>query len=108
MVVKDGWQTAHIIYDNQSSLETFHTTQWSVIHKKDSLSTTPSENYTEYNTVRNQNTLKISNLLRGTTAFDISEYIADIKGKTCFILRTRGKYERTCYGFVSFENKDME
>ena len=27
MVVKDSWQTAHIIYKSQSSLETFHTIQ---------------------------------------------------------------------------------
>ena len=38
--------------------------------------------------------------------FDIQDYIRDIKKKTCFIFRSRGKYERVRYAFVAFESEE--
>jgi len=103
--VNGGWQTAHIFYENAKSLEEFHTDNWSVFLKKDSLRTTPGESFQEYNETRNTHVLKLCNLPRGTTAYDISDYIKDVGGKTCFIPRTRGKYERVRYAFVTFEKE---
>jgi hypothetical protein len=105
LVVNGGWQTAHIFYDDPKSLEEFHTDKWSVFFKKDSLRTTPGESFQDYKEARNTHVLKLCNLPKGTTAYDISDYIADVKGKTCFIPRTRAKYERVRYAFVAFESE---
>ena len=105
MVVKDGWQTAHIQFEDTTAINPFHTDTWSVFLRKDSLRVIPGENYNEYFTSRKEHTLKLCNLPRGTTAYDISDYIKEVKGKTCFIPRSRGKYERVRYAFVSFETE---
>jgi hypothetical protein len=105
LVVNGGWQTAHIFYDDPKSLEEFHSEKWSVFFKKDSLRTTPGESFQEYKEARNTYVLKLCNLPKGTTAYDISDYISNVKGKTCFIPRTRAKYERVRYAFIAFETE---
>jgi len=76
---------------------------WSVSFKKNSLRVIPGETFQETKKERDAHILKLCNLLRGTTAFDISDYIKEVGGKTCFIPRSRNKYERVRYAFVAFE-----
>jgi len=90
-------------------MEPFYSDIWAVSFKKDSLRVIPREFFQETKESRNTYVLKLCNLPRETTAFDILDYIKSIQGKTCFISRTRTKYERVHYAFVAFENKqDME
>ncbi len=103
LLVNSGWQTAHITYSDSKALEPFHTTIWSVSLKKDSLRIIPGDAFQDIKEKRNNHVLKLCNLPRGTTAFDISDYIKEVGGKTCFIPRSRNKYERMRYAFIAFD-----
>src|SRR3989440_5219003 len=104
--VNFGWQTAHIYYESPDAITDNFQNKWSTTLKKDSVRVFPAKNFDAEVSLRQLHTLKLCNLPRGTTAFDIQGYIKDIKGKTCFIPRSRGKYERVRYAFVAFKSEE--
>src|SRR3989440_1780690 len=104
--VNFGWQTAHIYYVSPDTITNNFSDKWSTTLKKDSVRVYPAENFDTKITSRQLHTLKLCNLPRGTTAFDIQDYIQKVKEKTCFIPRSRGKYERVRYAFVAFANEE--
>src|SRR5581483_5336377 len=55
---------------------------------------------------RNSRTAKLTNLPYGTTPIDLKQILQEVKAKTCFIPRTRNRYARHRYTYVSFENDD--
>src|SRR4051794_37242111 len=105
MVIKNGWQTAHIQFEDTNAINPFHTDIWSVFLRKNSLKVIPRENYNEYLNTRKKHTFKLCNLPQSTTAYDISDYIKEVKSKTCFIPQSRGKYKRVRYAFISFKTE---
>ena len=54
---------------------------------------------------RNKNTLKLTDLPFGTTAYDLRQLLDKVNGKTCFIPRTRNQYGRARYAFITFEDE---
>ncbi|CAJ0914544.1 13206_t:CDS:2, partial [Entrophospora sp. SA101] len=54
---------------------------------------------------KNEFTLKLSGLPYGTTYYDIIDIVKAVKGKSCFIPRTRTQYGRARYAFIAFENE---
>ncbi|CAJ0649244.1 7674_t:CDS:2 [Entrophospora sp. SA101] len=54
---------------------------------------------------RKEFTLKLSGLPYGTTYYDIIDIVKAVKGKSCFIPRTRTQYGRARYAFIAFENE---
>jgi hypothetical protein len=73
--------------------------------KKDSLRTTPEERFKDTEESRNRHVLKLCNLPRGTTVFDLSDYIESVGGKTYFIPKTRDNYKRVRYAFIVFNSE---
>ena len=55
---------------------------------------------------RNQYVAKLANLPFGITAYDLRELIEKINAKTCFIPRTRDKYSRARYAYITFESEE--
>jgi len=51
-------------------------------------------------------TLKLTNLPFGITAFDLREIYEKTNAKICFIPRTRDKYSRLRFAFISFANDE--
>ena len=57
--------------------------------------------------MRNVNTLKLANLSFGITAHDLEELLTQTKAQTCFIPRTRDRYVRARYAFISFKTENQ-
>ena len=55
---------------------------------------------------RNKFTAKLANLPFGITAVDLKELLVTIKARTCFIPRTRDKYSRLRYAYITFKNEE--
>ena len=92
--VNFGWQTVHIYFESPDTITDNFQNKWSTTLKKDSIRVYLAKNFDAETSRRQLYTLKLCNLPRGTTAFDIQDYIKDVKEKTCFIPCSRGKYER--------------
>jgi len=92
--VNFGWQTVHIYFESPDAITDNFQNKWSTTLKKDSVRVYLAKDFDAETSRRQLYTLKLCNLPRGTTAFDIQDYIKDVKGKTCFIPCSRGKYER--------------
>ena len=90
--VNFGWQTAHIYYESPDAITDNFQNKWSITLKKDSVRVFPAKNFDAEVSFRQLHTLKLCNLPRGTTAFDIQNYIKDnrifwteAKTKTCHV-----------------------
>jgi RNA recognition motif. (a.k.a. RRM, RBD, or RNP domain) len=105
---KGGWQTANInFYQKDEDLNL--SDLWSIWIKKDSCRVIPRKAYQETNNIRAQFTVKLTNLLPGCTAFELEQILNETGAKTCFIPRTRTKYNRMGIAFISFaSNVDGE
>ena len=55
---------------------------------------------------RNSRTAKLTGLPFGTTPIDLKEILKRFNAKTCFIPRTRSRYHRCRFAYISFENDD--
>src|SRR6185369_14982578 len=104
--VNFGWQTVHIYFESPDAITDNFQNKWSTTLKKDSVRVYLAKDFDAETSRRQLYTLKLCNLPRGTTAFDIQDYIKDVRGKTCFIPRSRGKYERVRYAFVAFDSEE--
>src|SRR6266487_6353933 len=104
--VNRAWQTANVIFHLEDSVRSNFQQKWSDIIRKDSVRIYPAEDYEHTKQTRDQFCAKLCNLPRNTTGFDIADYITQVKGKTCFIPRTKVQYGRVRYAYVNFETKE--
>jgi len=99
---KGGWQTANInFYEKDDELNLSNI--WSIMIKKDSCRVLPRKNYEETKNQRSQICAKLTNLPFGCTAYELNQIIEETEAKTCFIPRTRNKYNRMGVAFLSFK-----
>ncbi len=104
--VNRSWQTANIIFHLEDTVKTYFQDKWSDIIRKDSVRIYLAEDYESNKETRDLLCAKLCNLPRNTTSFDIADYINQVKGKTCFIPRTKVQYGRVRYAYVNFETKE--
>src|SRR3954468_8001637 len=99
------WQKAIIIFQDQQSYQQAKT-NWSILISKDSTRLVPATNTAQHLQERSKYTLKLTNLPAGTIAFDLQNYIQELKDKTCKIPRISTSYQRQRIAFVEFENEE--
>ena len=83
-----------------------NTKRWSMFYLKDLCKIAPATVTREEIDQRNKNTLKLTGLPFGTTAYDLKPILEQTKAKTCFIPRTRNQYGRARYAYVAFETEE--
>jgi RNA recognition motif. (a.k.a. RRM, RBD, or RNP domain) len=103
--VTGPWLTAHVAFESEKSVGTLSNI-WSIVYMKDFCRMAPANVTAEEIEQRNRFTAKLTNLPFGITAFDLKEIIEKTNAKICFIPRTRDKYARLRYAFVSFETEN--
>ena len=79
---------------------------WSIQYKKDLCRIVPAYFSRDDIEERNSRTAKLTGLPFGTTPIDLKEILEKFKAKTCFIPRTRSRYHRCRFAYISFENDD--
>ena len=99
------WVTAHVTFKEESAIVKLKDT-WSIPYLKDLCRLAPANVTREEIEQRNTHTLKLSNLPFGITAYDLKELLTKVNAKTCFIPRTRDKYSRLRFAFITFENDE--
>src|SRR3954451_22648464 len=97
--------TAHMTFEDAKAIEKFEN-MWNIAYIKDYCRLALANVTKDEIKMQNNFTLKLTNLLFGITAYDLREIIERVKAKICFIPRTRDKYARLRYAFVSFESED--
>ena len=100
---KGGWQSAHINFDDKEENLDINNI-WSIMIKKDSCRIIPRNKYQENKETRSKFCAKLTNLPTGCTAFELEPILQEINAKSCFIPRTRNKYNRMGIAFVAFES----
>jgi RNA recognition motif. (a.k.a. RRM, RBD, or RNP domain) len=99
------WFRADVILKEDNKIEENLDT-WAIQYKKELVRIAPAYYTREQIEERNQYTLKLTNLLYGTTPIDLKPVIEEFKCKTCFIPRTRNRYTRQRYAYVSFKDEE--
>lgn len=79
---------------------------WSIQYKKDLCRIAPASFSKDDIDERNQYTAKLTNLPYGTTPIDLKDILQQVKAKTCFIPRTRSRYNRRRFAYVSFASEE--
>src|SRR5205085_210659 len=77
---------------------------WSIQYKKDLCRIVPAYFSRDEIEERNSRTAKLTGLPFGTTPIDLKEILKQFNAKTCFIPRTRSRYHRCRFAYISFEN----
>ncbi len=109
MKVNGAWQTANLTFNDEATIAEFFHEKWSEVVRKNSVRIYLAENYEQNKEERTRFCAKLCNIPKNTIGFDIEDYIYSMKGKTCFIPRTRIQYGRVRYAYVNFENEaDMQ
>src|SRR5205085_12593373 len=99
------WYIAIVTYKKIEDVNRL-SNKWSIDYMKENLRISPMSTSYEETNKRKDFTLKLSGLPYGTTYFDIIDIVKAVKGKSCFIPRTRKQYERARYAFIAFENEE--
>lgn len=99
------WYKAYVTYKDKTTVEDHFKNMWSIFYLKDLCRCAPASITRQEIEERNKNTLKLTDLPFGTTAYDLQELLDKVKGKTCFIPRTRNQYGRARYAFVTFADE---
>ena len=79
---------------------------WTIQYKKDFCRIAPAFFTREDIEERNQHTVKLTNLPFGTTPVDLKEILQRVNAKTCFIPRTRNRYIRKRFAYISFASDE--
>ena len=103
------WYKAYVTYETKEIVETnfINKKTWSIFYLKDLCRVAPANIEREEIDERNKNTLKLTDLPFGTTAYDLRPLLERTNAKTCFIPRTRNQYGRARYAFITFEDEEM-
>ncbi len=100
------WYKAYVTYENKSTVEEHFQDKWSIFYLKDLCRVAPANVTRQEIDERNRNSLKLTGLPFGTTAYDINELLEKVDAKTCFIPRTKNQYERARYAYVTFKTEE--
>lgn len=98
------WYRADVTFTDAEGIER-KLDCWSIQYKKDLCRVAPAYFTREHIEARNANTVKLTNLPFGTTPIDLKEILIKVSAKTCFIPRTRSRYSRKRFAYVSFANE---
>jgi len=99
------WYRADVIFEKSESIEN-NLDCWAIQYKKDLCRVAPAYFTKDDIDMRNAFTVKLTNLPFGTTPIDLKEILRQVKAKTCFIPRTRSRYTRKRFAYVSFASED--
>ncbi|KAG9300587.1 hypothetical protein G9A89_004021 [Geosiphon pyriformis] len=95
------WQYV-VVYFKKLDFAVFALKYWSVLVDKDSVRILPLVNQNETILSRDKFKAKLVNLLPGCTAFEISDMISQIGGRTCFIPRSPDSGRHSRFALVTF------
>ena len=101
------YQHAFITFEDASSLDAFKST-WSVFIERHSVRVLPLILTPDEREQRKLHCLKLSGFRPGTTAYDLFDVIAAVKGLSCFIPRNLKTYRSLNYAFVCFADEQVQ
>ena len=99
------WYRADVTFESSEGMDT-NKDCWAIQYKKDLCRIAPAYFTRDDIEERNQYTVKLTNLPFGTTPIDLKEILRQVKAKTCFIPRTRTRYNRKRFAYVSFASDE--
>jgi hypothetical protein len=99
------WYRADATFVNDKGIQE-NLDLWSIQYKKDLCRIVPAYFTHDEIDERNSRTAKLTGLPFGTTPIDLKEILKRFNAKTCFIPRTRSRYHRCRFAYISFENDD--
>ena len=99
------WYRADVTFAASEKIES-NLDCWAIQYKKDFCRIAPAYYTRENIEERNQFTVKLTNLPFGMTPVDLKEILKQVKAKTCFIPRTRNRYIRKRFAYVSFASDE--
>jgi hypothetical protein len=100
------WYKAYVTYEEKATVEDKFHDIWSIFYLKDFCRVAPANFTRQEIDERNKNTVKLTDLPFGTTAYDIRSLLDKVKAKTCFIPRTRNQYGRARYAYVTLADEE--
>ena len=103
--IQGPWSVANVTLKDAQGVENLKDI-WSIPYLKDLCRIAPASFKKEDIEKRNEHELKLSNLPFGITAYDLKDVIIQSNAKIVFIPRSRDKYERARYAYVSFEKEE--
>ncbi|CAI2195204.1 9120_t:CDS:1, partial [Funneliformis geosporum] len=78
-------QIAFIVYESPDSIQQFYDTTWSILLMEFSVIIESTDINEIQTALRQQFELKLTGLLFNTTQLDLSDFLIQIKAKSCFI-----------------------
>lgn len=99
------WYRADATFESNVGIEN-NLDCWSIQYKKDLCRVAPAFFTREDIDYRNQFTVKLTNIPYGTTPIDLKEILQKVNAKTCFMPRTRSRYNRKRFAYVSFASDE--
>ena len=100
------WYKAYVTYEDKATVENKFQDTWSIFYLKDLCRVAPANFTRQEIEERNRNTVKLTDLPFGTTAYDIKSLLDKVNAKTCFIPRTRNQYGRARYAYVTLADEE--
>ena len=104
--ISEMWYKAYVTYEDKATVEDKFQDTWSIFYLKDLCRVAPANFTRQEIEERNRNTVKLTDLPFGTTAYDIKSLLDKVKAKTCFIPRTRNQYGRARYAYVTLADEE--
>ena len=104
--VMGNWMTAQILFDDGKVIDNLKDT-WSIEYQKEWCRMAPATANRNDIEERNRFSLKLANLPFGITAYDLKEFLRNAEAQTCFFPRSRDKYTRARYAYVSFKTEEQ-
>ncbi|KAG9301929.1 hypothetical protein G9A89_020973 [Geosiphon pyriformis] len=98
------WQYV-VVYFEKLDSAVFALKHWSILVDKDSVRILPLVNQNETILFRDKFKAKLVNFPSGCTAFEISDMISQIGGRTCFIPRSPDSGHRSQFALVTFDSQ---
>ena len=103
--VAGPWYRADATFETSEGIEK-NIDCWTIQYKKDFCRIAPAYFSRDDIEEHNQYTVKLTNLPFGTTPVDLKEILQQVNAKTCFIPRTRNRYIRKRFAYISFASDE--
>ncbi|CAI2197184.1 11521_t:CDS:1, partial [Funneliformis geosporum] len=87
MITRGPWQITFIVYESSDSIQQFYDNTWSILLIEFSVRIEPTDINELQTALRQQFELKLTELPFNTTQLDLSDFLTQIKAKSCFIPR---------------------
>src|SRR5215216_4640655 len=105
MIIRGPWQIAFVVFENADVIKPFYNDHWSIQFLDTALRVEPTDLNPLQTALRQQFELKLTGLPLNTDQLQLSDFLAHIKARSCFIPRDQ-QYRLRPYVFINFASLD--